>query len=230
MIKKIIRALNNRRLRFIKYKPFRRFDYARYWESVYHLGVDEGHSGCGSYGKLADFKAEIVNAFVAQNNIQTVVEFGCGDGNNLKFMNYPNYIGLDVSATTVKRCQQLFSEDLTKSFDIYHPLHQSPKELKADLVVCLDVLYHVVAEKDFVKTLDDIFQTAQKLVILYTSVSEFDYKTDIHVKHRHIYAYIEKYSDFEILQFIAQRYPELSSADFIILKHKNSNIQPLTAY
>ena len=226
-VKRLKSVLKTRWHKWLKYNPLFRFDYAHYWENVYSKGVDGGNSGRGSYGKLADFKAEIVNAFVYQNNIQTVVEFGCGDGNNLKYMHYPNYTGLDVSATIIKKCQQLFSNDSTKRFEVYHPLHQSAEDLKSELVVCLDVLYHVVAEKDFVQTLDDIFKTAQKLVILYTSVKEFDYKTDIHVKHRHIYPYLEKYTNFEIVQFIGQKYPELSSADFIILKQKDSNIQPI---
>ncbi len=223
-VKRVKSALKMRWHKWLKYNPLARFDYARYWENVYAKGVDGGNSGRGSYGILAAFKAEIVNAYVDKYSIQTVAEFGCGDGNNLKYMHYPNYIGLDVSATTIKKCQQLFSNDSTKRFEVYHPLHQSPEDLKAELVVCLDVLYHIITEKDFVKTLDDIFKTAQKLVILYTSVKEFDYKTDIHVKHRHIYPYLEKYTDFEIVQFIGQRYPELSSADFIILKQKDSNI------
>jgi cyclopropane fatty-acyl-phospholipid synthase-like methyltransferase len=65
---------------------------------------------------MIQFKAEFLNAFVAKNSIQTVLEFGCGDGNQLKIAKYPNYIGLDVSKTAINICHQLFPNDKTKSF------------------------------------------------------------------------------------------------------------------
>lgn len=82
-----------RRLKFTNSKS--------YWESRYQKG---GNSGFGSYGRLAKFKAEVLNDFVAKNSIQSVMEFGCGDGNQLKLAVYPKYIGLDVSPKAIKRC------------------------------------------------------------------------------------------------------------------------------
>ena len=51
-----------------------------YWEQRYAQG---GNSGVGSCGKFAEFKAELLNRFVAQHGVHTVIEFGCGDGNQL---------------------------------------------------------------------------------------------------------------------------------------------------
>ena len=64
---------------------------AEYWENRYSAG---GHSGVGSYGSFAEFKADVLNQFVSTNRVQTVVEFGCGDGNQLSLAKYPKYIGL----------------------------------------------------------------------------------------------------------------------------------------
>src|SRR5437899_4317923 len=55
------------------------------------------NSGLGSYDKLAEFKAEVLNGFVKENTIKSVIEYGCGDGNQLKFAEYPSYLGFDVS-------------------------------------------------------------------------------------------------------------------------------------
>src|SRR5690348_11631317 len=52
-----------------------------YWEQRYLAG---GTSGAGSFGRLAQFKAETINAFASRANIQTVIEFGCGDGRQLR--------------------------------------------------------------------------------------------------------------------------------------------------
>jgi hypothetical protein len=59
---------------------------AGYWEKRYRRN---GNSGSGSYGKLAEYKATVINGFVAANNIQQVMEFGCGDGNQLKQLHFP---------------------------------------------------------------------------------------------------------------------------------------------
>jgi hypothetical protein len=33
---------------------------------------------------LAEFKARAVNDFVRENSVKSIVEYGCGDGNQLK--------------------------------------------------------------------------------------------------------------------------------------------------
>ena len=78
---------------------------AEYWESRYAKG---GHSGAGSYGPLAEFKSEFLNRFVAENEVQSVLEFGHGDGSQLELVNYRNYLGFDVSETAVNSCRQRF--------------------------------------------------------------------------------------------------------------------------
>src|SRR5262245_48146126 len=71
---------------------------ANFWESVYRQG---GTSGPGSYGHLARYKAEILNHFVRSNGVRRVIEFGCGDGAQLQLAEYPEYVGVDVSAAAV---------------------------------------------------------------------------------------------------------------------------------
>ena len=60
---------------------FRRFEgSARYWDDRYARG---GSSGDGSAGKFAAFKAEVLNGFVERHGVQSVIEFGSGDGGQL---------------------------------------------------------------------------------------------------------------------------------------------------
>ena len=54
---------------------------SRYWQKRYQRGET---SGAGSYGRFAEYKAEVLNRFVAANGIVRAAEFGCGDGNQLK--------------------------------------------------------------------------------------------------------------------------------------------------
>ena len=57
-----------------------RFRTARYWDTRYAGG---GTSGAGSYGPAAKWKAAAVNKWVAELGVEDVIDFGCGDGNQL---------------------------------------------------------------------------------------------------------------------------------------------------
>jgi protein O-GlcNAc transferase len=52
-----------------------------------------GNSGAGSYGRLANFKAEVINEFVKIRLVKTVIELGMGDGNQLQLSECPYYNG-----------------------------------------------------------------------------------------------------------------------------------------
>ena len=75
-----------------------------YWENRYRGG---GNSGAGSYRRLAQFKAEFLNQFVAVNHIASVIEIGCGDETQLALAKYPAYVGIDVSETAVASTKQI---------------------------------------------------------------------------------------------------------------------------
>ncbi len=137
-----------------------------YWERRYRAN---GNSGDGSYGRLAEFKAKVLSDFVAGNNIQSVVEFGSGDGNQLSLIPYPQYLGLDVSPTAISTCLERFREDPTKNFRLYNPGSWSTKAVQADLALSLDVLYHLVEDEIYHLHLHHLFAASQRFVIVYAS-------------------------------------------------------------
>jgi len=89
---------------------------AEYWERNYARG---GTSGPGSYHAAAEAKAAFLNDFVRTHEVRSVIEFGCGDGNQLSLADYPRYIGLDVSRSAIELCKRRFAGDATKSFFLY---------------------------------------------------------------------------------------------------------------
>ena len=113
---------------------------AKYWELRYQQG---GTSGAGSYGQLAEFKADVLNHFVQQENVKSVMEFGFGDGNQLSLGNYPTYTGFDISHQAVTICRDKFADDKTK---LFFPLDEYEGEV-ADLVLSLDVIFHLVEDE-----------------------------------------------------------------------------------
>ncbi len=195
------------------------FEYQKYWEERYR---NEGDSGLGSYGVMAEFKAEVVNALLDELNVRSVVEYGSGDGNNLRYMRYPSYIGLDVAPTAIEKCRMMFRDDPTKSFDVYQPGARAASDLpKADLVVSLDVLYHIIPDDDYNASLRDIFSSADSHVLLFTSIDAYQrepYKPGSHVRHRDTLSDLKQFPEFTIERIIEQRHPEISSAQFILLR------------
>lgn len=154
------------------------FSSARYWESRYARG---GNSGAGSYGRLALFKASVLNTFVAENAVRKVVELGCGDGNQLRLANYPRYVGYDISQSAIDRCSQIFQNDNSKQFLL---LTSHPVE-RGDLTISLDVIFHLVEDDIFERYMCMLFNAAIGHVIIYSSnTAENAPDQSPHVRHR----------------------------------------------
>lgn len=194
-----------------------------YWKNRYIQGQN---SGAGSYNQLAKFKAEVINKFLDQKKIKSIIEFGCGDGNQLTLIHYPQYIGFDVSEAAVQLCQQQFSTDMSKSFFLV----EAYQNQQADLVVSLDVIYHLVEDAVFESYMNNLFAAATRFVIVYASNTDknsfFQAK---HVRHRCFTDWIEKYKkDWSLVEKIANPYPKkwgdpnTSFADFYIFERLNA--------
>lgn len=183
----------------------------KYWEHRYSSG---GNSGTGSYGILAEFKAEFLNNFVRKNKIHTVIEFGCGDGNQLRLAHYPCYLGLDVSPTAIRRCMQIFDDDKSKSFIIYDPklFHDHQSFIAGDLALSLDVIYHLVEDQLFELHISHLFSCAKRNVIIYSSNFDdgFNRKNldELHCRHRNFTKYVTaQFPDWELIEQVPNRFP-----------------------
>jgi hypothetical protein len=173
-----------------------------YWERRYAAG---GDSGVGSYGRFAEFKAEVINAFVTEHAVQSVIELGCGDGHQLSLANYPRYLGFDVSETALRRCRERFAGDPTRSFE---PMEHYRGQ-RAELALSLDVLYHLVEDPVFEDYLRTLFGAAERYVIIYSSdTDERPPDGAAHVRHRRFSRWIEQHlRDWTLCQRIRNRHP-----------------------
>lgn len=164
-------------------------DSRSYWEQRYATG---GNSGKGSYDVLADFKAGVLNRFVAEHGITTVVELGCGDGNQLSLATYPSYIGLDVAPSAIDRCKKLFAADATKSFFLYDPDRFIDRHgvFRRDLALSLDVVFHLVEDDVFERYMTTLFDCASRFVCVYSSNDE-NPDIGVHVRNRRFLPWVE---------------------------------------
>jgi hypothetical protein len=164
-------------------------DSAHFWEGAYARG---GTSGEGSYGALAQDKSRYLNELVRARAVRSVIEFGCGDGNQLSLAEYPSYIGLDVSRTAIGLCQRRFSGDPAKSFFLYDGTCFTDQAgvFTADLAISLDVVYHLTEDAVFEAYLRHLFAAAGRLVVIYSTNMELG-GTAPHVRHRRFTPWIE---------------------------------------
>lgn len=189
----------------------------QYWESRYASG---GTSGDGSYGKLAEFKAEIINSIIINEKIQSVIDFGCGDGYQLAYFSIPKYIGLDVSKNAIKKCIKKFEGDKSKSFFLYDSKCFIDRNniFLSELALSLDVIYHLIEDDVFQIYMKDLFSSSSKLVVIYSS--NFEDKRELsatHIRHRNFSKYIERnFPNWKLIEIKKNRFPEKSFSDFYI--------------
>ena len=190
----------------------------KYWEQRYREGSDSGEGSCG---KLARFKADIINSFVKNNGIQSVIDFGCGDGYQLSLFSFPNYVGFDVSETAITLCRKRFKNDRTKTFVLYDlksfENNNNSILFKADLVLSLDVIYHLVENDIFEFYMKYLFSSSDKFVIIYSDNIDTDQR--YHEKHRQSSKWIEtNLPEWKLINKIKNRFPNKSCANFFIYK------------
>ena len=163
---------------------------ANFWERRYAGG---GTSGGGSYGSLAVAKAAFLNGLVRECRVQSVIEFGCGDGNQLSLADYPRYIGLDVSVAAIRLCKSRFSDDPTKSFFLYDGACFVDRSglFSADLAVSLDVIYHLIEDEVFKAYMTHLFGAGGRYVLIYATDTVVR-GTAPHVRHRHFTPWVKE--------------------------------------
>ena len=164
-------------------------DSACFWEQNYSQGQT---SGTGSYGTLAEGKSRFLNDLVRQRAVSSVIEFGCGDGNQLSLADYPSYVGLDVSRTAIGLCRRRFADDAAKSFFLYDGTCFTDRAgvFTADLAISLDVVYHLTEDSVFETYLRHVFAAGRRLVVVYSTNMERS-GTPPHVRHRHFTPWVE---------------------------------------
>jgi hypothetical protein len=193
-----------------------------YWEERYQRG---GSSGAGSYGRLARFKAKVINRFVAKTHVADVIEFGCGDGAQLELAKYPRYVGIDVSQHVIDLCRMKFATDPTKCF--YHFSEAGTADLSADLALSLDVLYHLVEDEVYDEYMRRLVASARRFICIYSS--NVDEPGQVaHIRHHRFTDWMARHApEWDLVSKTPNPFPEdpadpenTSWADFYFFRHR----------
>ena len=201
-----------------------------YWIQRYQSGKD---SGPGSYNQLAEFKAEILNDFVQTRHIESIIEYGCGDGNQLRYAEYPRYLGFDVSPKAIELCKSIFNSDDSKVFKLISEYDGE----RADLTLSLDVIFHLVEDEIFESYMLRLFGSSDKFVIVYSSdtdVQETGTGPYSYFKHRNFTKWVtSNLPDWQLVERIPNKYPFTGNAkkgscsDFFIYEKSNKMLSQI---
>lgn len=179
---------------------------SRYWDARYETG---GDSGPGSFGKLAKYKADFLNSFVAEHAIGSVIEFGCGDGNQLALYEFPEYVGLDVSPIAISMCRERFRSDNTKRFERYKNRlgFCLDNNMSAELTISIDVIFHLTDDNTYSTYLAELFSASRRYAIIYASNCNAPPPAP-HVRHRLFADDVEiRFPEWELVLVEPNPYP-----------------------
>lgn len=160
--------------------PLLRFRGSRqYWETRYRLG---GHSGEGSRGEALQYKAGVINQFVSDHAVESAIEFGCGDGYQLRLLKIPHYVGVDVSSTVLAQCKIAFAGDSSKVFVLLDEYAGQ----RAELSMSIDVIFHLVEDRVYDEYLARLFAAGTRFVMIYSTSTDLVDTGVSHVRHRDV--------------------------------------------
>jgi SAM-dependent methyltransferase len=175
---------------------------AAHWQRHYERG---GDSGPGSYRESAEYKARLINEAIHERGIRSIVELGCGDGNQLSYIDIDEYIGLDISKIAIARCRARYIGNAKRSFIWYDPdyFHDPLHIVSADCAMSLDVIFHLIEDDVFARYIQQLFNCGRRFVMIYALDREQERRGHVSVRYR-------KYSDY-----IVRTIPEFRIAQHI---------------
>lgn len=113
-------------------------------DEVFHGCYAPGGMGSGP-GAHPDFTRDfrdMLQRFLVDNKIRSVLDYGCGDWQWAKLVNWgdQNYLGVDIVPHLIDRIRQAHGNERIR-FEAIHPESWTPPAV--DLVICKDVLQHL---------------------------------------------------------------------------------------
>jgi len=201
-----------------KYNMYKNSSVCKFWEKHYQKGGESGRSSTLHFG---EFKIEIINNFIKQYNIESLIDYGCGDGVLISHFNVKKYVGLDISDFIVNQCKEMFKYDNSKQFYTYKDDYNN---IKYNLSLSLDVICHLKEDNIYKQYLDDLFNSSSKYIIIYSSnhndLIPANKTNSSSSFHRNFTKDIEEfYPNCKLIKTIPQKYPSnkvLTKFDYYI--------------
>ena len=188
-------------------KELQAFNSTEYWQKRYENG---GNSGAGSYGHLCQFKINYINELIDKNDIKSVIDWGCGDGNQVDGLDLVQqehnltYLGFDVSPIALYQCRRRHLGRPWMQF--FHTDEYSGQQ--AELGLSLDVIYHLVEDNVFNAYMRRLCDSSTKYLVIYSSNSRKVELPAVHLRERQFTDWmIHNRPDWQICRISPNEYP-----------------------
>jgi SAM-dependent methyltransferase len=128
-------------------------------------------SGVGSHPLHSLEYSAFLQRFVHQNDVRGVVDFGCGDWQFSRYIDWSrvDYLGIDVVVKLIDRNRAAFGATNIK-FELFDSLDALPP---ADLLICKDVLQHL--PNNTVANYLDVFRRKFKFMLVTNDIGPRGY-------------------------------------------------------
>lgn len=128
---------------------------AVFWDERYLRDPELG-SGIGSRGEHADYKAGLVEQFLASQAPGRVVDFGCGDCSLLERLTIADYVGVDGSLEVIRRNIERFPRHR-----FVHAQLPAVDE-RGEFGLCFDVLIHQSSREAYREVLGKVLSNCAR--------------------------------------------------------------------
>lgn len=167
--------------------PEQTFSSKEYWKRRYLPGGRAVGAGTEAT-HLFQFKVGVVNDIIADYNLRTAVDWGCGSGQvAARVRGLSQYLGWDVSSRAIQRARILCEGAPEKQFRVLGVDSIPPSTFSLGL--SLDVIYHLVEDAVYEEYMQRLFAHASRAVLIYSSNGEPEggppaSEAPPHVQHR----------------------------------------------
>ena len=190
-----------------------------YWDKRYRAG---GHSGPND---ARNWKAQTISELIKEYKPRYIQDWGVGDGTLLAQLDVEGvetYLGLDVSLHALDRLRTLDGpwNDWDTKLELGHiRALWNRKPEKPDMVLSIDVLFHLIAEDNWREYLDELFgeRSRAKTVVLLANDGKHPGIGE-HVRVRPFVEYVkDRYGyNYELVRIIETPNPHACFSNFTI--------------
>jgi cyclopropane fatty-acyl-phospholipid synthase-like methyltransferase len=201
-----------------RFKPIDRYkfrDTQHYWERRYRKGRTSGTEG--AFDPIAGFKSEVLNQFVKNNDVESIIDFGSGDGYFLTYCRFPEYAGYETSPTAIEQCREFFALKAPK-WQFFDYADYAGEQ--ADMAMSIDVIDYIVEDHMYLKHMRDLFRAGRKYVAIYACNTDSPKTlTAVHFRRRRFTDWIEdNVTNWEIVKEISSPFPVLNNTSFYVYR------------
>lgn len=129
-----------------------------YWERRYRTG---GNSGKGSRGSDRRWKWKVIHRYAGKP--VDVLDVGCGDLAFWKGRDCESYLGVDISPTIIAG-----DKELRPGWNFLVARADELPPGRHDVVFCLDVLFHILDDREYARIVDSLIQATDGWLFIFT--------------------------------------------------------------